>query len=53
MSEHEKTFGNQLESDPGMYPGTIAEKSGDKQIDRMRAAGLLKIVDEMEQGQGN
>jgi hypothetical protein len=50
MENQERGMGQQLESNPEMYAGNIAEKSGDHNVDVKRAAGLLKIVDILEQG---
>ena len=49
MENQEKAVGNTLETNAALYPGTIAEKSGEYAVDRIKASRLLRIVDALEE----
>ncbi len=51
METQETQSGQQLESNPEMYAGTIIEKTGDKAIDLERAIKALRIHNAVEQEQ--
>lgn len=48
--EYGKEIASKLEADPSFYTGALAEKTGDHNLDMLKGAKLLEIVDALEQG---